>query len=72
MVLERNGAARLLRVAPDVSLLTFDRAREPKKLVILNGVDHHAIYELPARTDLLATVLPWLKEHLNRGEFAPK
>ena len=55
------------RVAPDVSLPTFDRAREPKKLVILNGVDHHAIYELPARTDLLAAVLPWLKEHLNSG-----
>lgn len=55
------------RVAPDVSLPTFDRAREPKKLVLLNRVDHHEIYELPARTDLLAVVLPWLKEHLNSG-----
>jgi hypothetical protein len=36
-------------------------------LANLNGVDHHEIYDLRARTDLLAVVLPWLKEHLNSG-----
>ena len=36
-------------------------------LAILNGVDHHAIYELPTSTDLLAVVLPWHKVHLNSG-----
>jgi hypothetical protein len=57
-------ATKDTRVPPEVSLPTFDRAREPKTLTILDGVEHHAVYELPTRTDLLAVVLPWLKEHL--------
>jgi len=31
-------------------------------LAILNVVAHHTIYELTARNDLLAAVLPWLKQ----------
>jgi hypothetical protein len=57
-------AADDTRVAPEVSLPTFDRAREPKTLTILDGVEHHDVYELPARADLLAVVLPWLAEQL--------
>ena len=57
-------AADDTRVAPEVSLPTFDRAREPKSLTILEGVEHHDVYKLPARADLLAVVLPWLKEQL--------
>jgi alpha-beta hydrolase superfamily lysophospholipase len=53
------------RVPPEVSLPTFHRAREPKALKILQGVDHHAVYELPTRSDLLAIVLPWLREQLD-------
>ncbi len=60
-------AADDTRVAPEVSLPTFDRAREPKSLTILNGVEHHDVYELPARADLLAVVLPWLKEQLSNA-----
>lgn len=57
-------AAEDTRVPPEVSLPTFERAREPKTLTILDGVEHHAVYELPTRLDLLAVVLPWLNEHL--------
>jgi uncharacterized protein len=53
-------AAADTRVPPDVSLPTFERAREPKTLKILEGMDHHEVYELPARAELLAVVVPWL------------
>lgn len=60
-------AADDTRVAPEVSLPTYERAREPKSLAMLEGVEHHEVYELPARTELLAVVLPWLQEQLRGG-----
>jgi len=57
-------AADDTRVAPEVSLPAYERAREPKSLTMLEGVEHHEVYELPARTELLAVVLPWLQEQL--------
>lgn len=61
-------AAEDTRVPPEVSLPTFERAREPKTLTILDGVEHHAVYELPTRAELIAILLPWLNEHLNKGK----
>jgi cephalosporin-C deacetylase-like acetyl esterase len=57
-------AAEDTRVPPEVSLPAFERAREPKTLKILPGVEHHAVYELPTRSELLEIVVPWLKEHV--------
>ena len=67
-------AAEDTRVPPEVSPPTFDRAREPKTLRILHGVEHHAVYELPTRAELLATVVPWLTEHVGgqRDETGPQ
>jgi fermentation-respiration switch protein FrsA (DUF1100 family) len=52
------------RVPPEVSLPTFERSREPKMLRLFEGVDHHEVYELPTRAELLATVVPWLEVHV--------
>jgi alpha-beta hydrolase superfamily lysophospholipase len=57
-------AAADTRVPPEVSLPTFERAREPKTLKILDGMEHHEVYELPTRADLLAIVVPWLNQHI--------
>lgn len=49
------------RVPPEQSLRLFARAREPKSLVVLEGVEHHEVYEPPVRDRLLDAVLPWLR-----------
>jgi dienelactone hydrolase len=66
-------AAEDTRVPPEVSLPTFERAREPKTLRTLQGVEHHAVYELPKRTELLGIVVPGLEEHVadRRGRATP-
>ena len=60
-------AAADTRVPPEVSLPTFERAREPKTLKILDGMEHHEVYELPTRADLLAIVVPWLSQHVRNS-----
>ncbi len=57
-------AAEDTRVPPEVSLPTFERAKEPKSLAILEDVEHHAVYEPPARDRFLDILVPWLKTHL--------
>lgn len=59
-------AERDTRVPPEQSLRLFERAREPKSLVVLEGVEHHEVYEPPARDRLLEAVLSWLP-----GRFGP-
>jgi len=61
-------AAADSRVPPDVSLPTFARAREPKTLKILEGMEHHEVYELPTRAELLAVVVPWLDLHVRNAK----
>lgn len=57
-------AADDTRVPPEVSLPTFERAKEPKSLTVLEGIEHHEVYEPPARDRLLGVLVPWLKTHL--------
>lgn len=57
-------AADDTRVPPEVSLPAFERAKDPKLLTILEGIEHHAVYEPPARDRLLGVLVPWLKTHL--------
>jgi dipeptidyl aminopeptidase/acylaminoacyl peptidase len=63
-------AARDTRVPPEQSLRLFERAREPKSLVVLEGVEHHEVYEPPARDRLLAAVLSWLPGRLDPSRRA--
>lgn len=57
-------AAGDTRVPPEVNLPAFERAGDPKSLVILEGIEHHDVYEPPARDRLLEVVLPWLAAHV--------
>jgi alpha-beta hydrolase superfamily lysophospholipase len=58
------AAGEDMRVPLDESERLFERAREPKAMVVLAGAAHHAVYEPPVRDRLLAAVLPWLGQHL--------
>jgi len=63
-------AAEDTRVPPEVSLPAFERAGEPKSLTVFEGIEHHAVYELPVRERLLAVVLPWLETHVGAARGA--
>lgn len=53
------------RVPVEESLRLYERAGEPKTLVVLEGAAHHDVYEPPVRDRLLAAVLPWLSSQLS-------
>jgi uncharacterized protein len=58
------AAGEDMRVPLEESEQLFERAGEPKAMVVLAGAAHHAVYEPPIRDRLLAAVLPWLGRHL--------
>ena len=53
------------RVPPEESVRLYERAGEPKTLIMLEGAAHHDVYEPPVRDRLLGVVLPWLSRQLS-------
>ena len=45
----------------------YDRAGEPKQLLLLEGVSHHGLYVGAGCDMVMANALPWFKAHLQRG-----
>jgi dienelactone hydrolase len=45
--------------------LAYDRAREPKKLVVIPGITHYGIY-LQAREQAIKLAVAWFDEHLKK------
>ena len=58
------AAGEDMRVPLEESVRLYERAGEPKTMVVLDGAAHHAVYEPPVRDRLLAAVLPWLLRHM--------
>ena len=51
-------------VPPEESQALYDRAGEPKKLVVLEGYGHYEVYVDPAFTEVMDEALAWFAEHL--------
>jgi fermentation-respiration switch protein FrsA (DUF1100 family) len=51
-------------VPPDESRALFERARDPKKLVILRGFGHYEVFTPPALDLVMAEAIPWFEEYL--------
>ena len=51
-------------VPPDESRALYERAGEPKKLVVLNGFGHYEVYAGEALRQVMAATLAWYREHL--------
>ena len=51
-------------VPPEESQALYDRAGEPKKLVVLEGYGHYEVYTDPAFTEVMDETLAWFREHL--------
>lgn len=51
-------------VANDISRELFDRARQPKELVVLRGMMHHSIAAGAPYRQMMGHALPWFGRHL--------
>jgi fermentation-respiration switch protein FrsA (DUF1100 family) len=51
-------------VPPDESRALYERAGEPKKLMVLNGFGHYEVYAGEALRQVMAATLAWYREHL--------
>ena len=51
-------------VPPEESLHLYQRAGEPKKLVVLKGYGHYEVYLEPAFSEVMRATLDWYQEHL--------
>ena len=51
-------------VPPDESRALYDRAGEPKKLVVLEGYGHYEVYAEPAFGEVMRETVAWFREHL--------
>ena len=51
-------------VPPEESQALYDRAGEPKKLVVLRGYGHYEVYVDPAFTEVMDETVAWFREHL--------
>ena len=54
-------------VPPEESEQLYANAGEPKKLVMLRGVGHYQVYEVPAFSEVMRHTLDWYREHLPPG-----
>ena len=43
----------------------YERTREPKKLWVIPGIPHYAVYEEPYMSRVLDMTTDWLQEHLH-------
>ena len=51
-------------VLPEESRALYERAGEPKKLVVLEGYGHYEVYTEPAFDEVMGETLAWFGEHL--------
>ena len=51
-------------VPPEESRSLYDKAGEPKKLVVLRGYGHYEVYAEPAFSEVMREALAWFREHL--------
>ena len=51
-------------VPPEESQALYDRAGEPKKLVVLQGYGHYEVYAEPAFTEVMDETVAWFEKHL--------
>ena len=51
-------------VPPEESRALYERAGEPKKLVVLKGFGHYEVYVPPAFDQVMAETTEWFREHL--------
>ena len=51
-------------VPPEESAALYERAGEPKKLVVLKGYGHYEVYTEPAFGEVMTATLAWYGEHL--------
>ena len=51
-------------VPPEESRSLYDKAGEPKKLVVLQGYGHYEVYAEPAFSEVMRETLAWFREHL--------
>lgn len=51
-------------VPPEESRLLYERAGEPKKLVVLVGYGHYEVYSEPAFGEVMRETVAWFQEHL--------
>jgi hypothetical protein len=51
-------------VPPEESRALFERAGEPKKLVVLEGFGHYEVYVPPAFDQVMAETTAWFRKHL--------
>ena len=54
----------------DESRGMYQKAKEPKKLVILGGVEHHALYHSPALEQVMVHATEWFGTHLKEASTA--
>ena len=55
-------------VPPEESRALYDRASEPRKLVVLEGCGHYEVYAEPAFGKVMAETLAWFGAHLPARE----
>ena len=51
-------------VPPEESRALYDKAGEPKRLVVLEGYGHYEVYTEPAFGEVMRETLAWFTEHL--------
>ena len=51
-------------VPPEESRALYDKAGEPKKLVVLKGYGHYEVYAEPAFSEVMRETIAWFREHL--------
>ena len=51
-------------VPPEESQALYDKAGEPKRLVVLEGYGHYEVYMEPAFTEVMDETVAWFREHL--------
>jgi hypothetical protein len=51
-------------VPPEESQALYDKAGEPKKLVVLKGYGHYEVYVDPAFTEVMDETVAWFRKYL--------
>ncbi len=51
-------------VPPEETRLLYEKAGEPKKLVVLEGYGHYEVYSEPAFSEVMRETVAWFQEHL--------